>query len=66
MLAVLHDLNLAAAHVDRVAVVADGRLRAGGPPGEVLTGDLLTEVYQREVEVMAHPRTGSPLVLPVR
>ena len=66
VLAVLHDLNLAAAYADRVAVVADGRLRACGPPGEVLTGDLLTEVYHREVEVMAHPRTGSPLVLPVR
>jgi iron complex transport system ATP-binding protein len=66
VLAVLHDLNLAAAHADRVAVVADGRLRACGPPAEVLTGELLTEVYHREVEVVAHPRTGGPLVLPVR
>lgn len=66
VLAVLHDLNLAAAYADRVAVVADGRLRACGPPAEVLTAELLTDVYQREVEVMAHPRTGSPLVLPVR
>jgi iron complex transport system ATP-binding protein len=66
VLAVLHDLNLAAAYADRVAVVAGGRLRACGPPTEVLTAGLLTEVYHREVEVMAHPRTGSPLVLPVR
>jgi iron complex transport system ATP-binding protein len=66
VLAVLHDLNLAAAYADRVAVVADGRLRACGPPVEVLTSELLTEVYQREVEVLAHPRSGRPLVLPVR
>jgi iron complex transport system ATP-binding protein len=46
--------------------VAGGRLRTCGPPGEVLTGELLTEVDHREVEVMAHPRTGTPLVLPVR
>jgi iron complex transport system ATP-binding protein len=66
VLAVLHDLNLAAAHADRVAVVAGGRLRACGPPASVLTSELLTEVYQREVEVLAHPRSGAPLVLPVR
>jgi iron complex transport system ATP-binding protein len=66
VLAVLHDLNLAAAHADRIAVVAGGRLRACGAPEEVLTSALLTEVYQREVEVLAHPRTGTPLVLPVR
>jgi iron complex transport system ATP-binding protein len=66
VLAVLHDLNLAAAYADRVAVVAGGRLRACGPPGEVLTSELLSEVYHRAVEVMTHPRSGTPLVLPVR
>lgn len=66
VLAVLHDLNLAAAYADRVAVGADGRLVACGPPAEVLTAELLTGVYHREVEVVAHPRTGAPLVLPVR
>ncbi len=66
VLAVLHDLNLAAAYADRVAVVADGRVAACGPPAEVLTGELLSEVYQRTVEVFAHPRSGTPLVLPVR
>ncbi|RZS44606.1 iron complex transport system ATP-binding protein [Herbihabitans rhizosphaerae] len=66
VLAVLHDLNLAAAYADQVAVVADGRVRACGPPSTVLTSELLTEVYHREVEVMAHPRSGTPLVLPVR
>jgi iron complex transport system ATP-binding protein len=32
----------------------------------VLTAEVLTTVYQRDVEVIAHPRTGAPLVLPVR
>jgi iron complex transport system ATP-binding protein len=64
VLAVLHDLNLAAAHADRVAVIADGRLAACGEPPVVLTPDLLSEVYQRDIEVIEHPRTGAPLVLP--
>src|SRR6476469_3547821 len=63
---VLHDLNLAAAHADRIAVVAGGRLRACGSPTAVLTSELLTDVYQRDVEVLPHPRDGTPLVLPVR
>ena len=63
---VLHDLNLAAAHADRVAVLAGGRVVATGPPGEVLGGALLTDVYDHEVEVIAHPRTGAPVILPRR
>lgn len=63
---VLHDLGLAAAHADRVAVLRDGVVAAEGPPARVFTGDLLTEVYRQPVEVFPHPRTGAPLVAPVR
>lgn len=63
---VLHDLNLAAAHADRVAVLAGGRLVATGPPRDVLGGALLTDVYEHDVEVIAHPRTGTPVILPRR
>lgn len=63
---VLHDLGLAAAYADRVALLAGGELAATGAPAEVLTGELLTTVYRHEVEVLAHPRTGAPLVLPRR
>lgn len=63
---VLHDLGLAAAYADRVAVLCDGTLAAEGPPAGVFTGDLLTEVYRQPVEVFPHPRTGAPLVAPVR
>jgi iron complex transport system ATP-binding protein len=63
---VLHDLHLASGYADRIALLADGRLRAIGPPSEVLGEQLLAEVYQHPVEVVAHPRTGEPLVLPRR
>jgi iron complex transport system ATP-binding protein len=61
---VLHDLSLAAAHADRVVVLADGRVRADGPPAEVLTGPLLSDVYQHPVEVVEHG--GALVVVPVR
>ncbi|HTI29840.1 MAG TPA: ABC transporter ATP-binding protein [Methylomirabilota bacterium] len=45
VLAVLHDLNLAAAFAPRVAVLDDGRIVADGPPAEVLTPDLVQRVF---------------------
>ncbi|SCE16453.1 iron complex transport system ATP-binding protein, partial [Streptomyces sp. DfronAA-171] len=63
---VLHDLGLAAAYAHRVAVLHDGRVTADGPPAEVLSADLLSEVYRQPVEVIPHPASGDPLVLPVR
>jgi iron complex transport system ATP-binding protein len=63
---VLHDLGVAAAYADRVAVLESGRLAACGSPREILTPGLLTRVYQHPVEVIDHPVTGAPLVLPLR
>lgn len=63
---VLHDLGIAAAYADRVAVLDAGRIAADGPPREVLTTELLSRVYQHPVEVLDHPVTGAQLVLPVR
>lgn len=63
---VLHDLALAAAYADTVAVLEAGRLAVHGSPAEVLTETLLTRVYGHPVEVLAHPETGAQLVLPRR
>ncbi|WP_330334993.1 heme ABC transporter ATP-binding protein [Streptomyces sp. NBC_00536] len=63
---VLHDLGLAAAYADRVAVLHEGRIAVDGPPAEVFEDALLSRVYRQPVEVLAHPRTGAPLVVPVR
>lgn len=56
---VLHDLDQAAALADTVALLHDGRIVRTGIPAEVLTPDLLTEVYGIPVEVHADPTTGS-------
>ncbi|MGW8573123.1 heme ABC transporter ATP-binding protein [Streptomyces niveus] len=63
---VLHDLGLAATHADRAAVLHEGRVVADGPPAEVFGGELLSRVYRQPVEVLPHPRTGTPLVIPMR
>lgn len=63
---VLHDLGLAAAYADRAAVLHGGRIAVDGPPAEVFGDELLSRVYRQPVEVLRHPRTGVPLVVPVR
>ncbi|MFC7547781.1 ABC transporter ATP-binding protein [Plantactinospora sp. GCM10030261] len=63
VLVVLHDLNLAAATCDRIAVLADGALVAAGSPCEVLTTVLLRDVFGVSATVVAHPLTGHPQLL---
>lgn len=63
---VLHDLSLAGAYADRVALLADGRMVTTGTPEEVLTATTIKNAYGLEVHVIAQPGTGRPLVLPVR
>jgi iron complex transport system ATP-binding protein len=63
---VMHDLNLAAAHADRVAVMSFGQIAADGAPAEVLTSRLLSDVYSHPVEVVPHPSSDIPIILPAR
>jgi iron complex transport system ATP-binding protein len=64
VIAVLHDLNLAAAACDRVVVLSRGRVSADGPPGEVLTEARVREVWGVPVWRGENGATGAPVVLP--
>ncbi|MCI3930313.1 heme ABC transporter ATP-binding protein [Streptomyces sp. AN091965] len=63
---VLHDLGLAAAYADRAVVLHGGTVAADGAPCDVFDAALLSGVYRQPIEVFPHPRTGKPLVTPVR
>ncbi len=63
VLAVMHDLGLAARYADRIAVLHQGRIVADGPPGDILTESLIGEVFgiaARIIEV-----AGTPIAVPV-
>jgi ferric hydroxamate transport system ATP-binding protein len=62
---VLHDLDHAAAVADEVVLLADGRVRAVGPPAAVLTSELLTEAYGIQVAVDRDPVTGLLRIRPI-
>ncbi|GGR95455.1 hemin import ATP-binding protein HmuV [Streptomyces aureoverticillatus] len=63
---VLHDLGLAAAYADRAVVLDGGAVVADGAPGDVFEDGLLSDVYRQPIEVFPHPRTGAPLIAPLR
>ena len=63
-LLVLHDLVLAAAACDRLALLHGGQVIAEGAPADVLRPAVLSPVYGTDVEVVPHPGTGQPLVAP--
>ncbi|GAA3086602.1 ABC transporter ATP-binding protein [Streptosporangium carneum] len=59
-LAALHELNLAAAYCDRLYVLDAGRIVAHGAPADVLTPDLLAEVFGVRAHLGVNPLTGRP------
>lgn len=60
---VLHDLNAAMTHADRVTLLDRGRVAATGSPSEVLTSARIQDVYGQAVDVIEHPRTGTPVIV---
>ena len=63
VLAVLHDVNLAAAYCDALVLLNHGSIAAQGTPADVLTPENLQAVYGARVWVRPHPISGRPLVL---
>ncbi len=65
VLAVFHDLDLAARYADRVSIVAGGRLGEAQPPEQVITAESLRTVFGVRAVVGTDPVTGSVSVTPV-
>jgi iron complex transport system ATP-binding protein len=65
VLAVFHDLDIAARYSDRLAVVAGGVLEEPGDPRAVLTQETLRRVFGVAAVIGTDPVTGSVQVLPV-
>jgi len=65
VLAVFHDLDLAARYSDRIAVVADGAVAAPVPPSLALTADVVSRVFDVRAVVRPDPVTGAIAVVPI-
>ena len=64
VIAILHDLNLAALLAGRIIVLDGGRVDCDGTPTETITGEMLRRVFDIETSVSNIPASGVPFVLP--
>ncbi len=58
VLAALHDLTMAAAYCDYLYAVKEGGVVAAGKPNEILTKELIRDVYEIDCEIYPNPVTG--------
>ncbi|WP_107409483.1 ABC transporter ATP-binding protein [Mangrovactinospora gilvigrisea] len=66
LVAVLHDLNHAARYATHLIAMREGAVVAEGAPAEVVTEQLVEEVFGLPCRVIDDPETGTPLVVPRR
>ncbi|MEW8955678.1 ABC transporter ATP-binding protein [Clostridium sp.] len=64
VICVLHDLNIAAQYSDEIILLNKGEVFKKGHPSEVITKDILREIYGMEFHIMKNPINSSPLILP--
>lgn len=61
---VLHDLNEASRYADHLIAMRDGQIEAAGPPDQVVTADLVRNVFSIDSVIIPDPLTDSPMVIP--
>ncbi|MEV1290765.1 ABC transporter ATP-binding protein [Pseudonocardia sp. NPDC049635] len=66
LVAVLHDLNQAARYATHIVAMREGSVVTAGPPDEVITAEMVREVFGLDSVVVPDPETGTPLVIPRR
>jgi iron complex transport system ATP-binding protein len=64
VVAVFHDLNLAAEYCDRLVLLDGGRIAAVGTPAEVLTNETIQGIYKVGVFIGRNPVSGAPYIIP--
>lgn len=65
IIAVIHDLNLAAYYCDRICLLKDGSIVAAGRPGDVLTEANIQAAFNIHVDISVSSATGSLQIMPV-
>ena len=63
VLIVSHDLNLAAQYCSRLVLFKDGRVYTSGSPRQVISPEILREVYGVDLLVLPHPHTQQPMAV---
>ncbi|MBM7564705.1 heme ABC transporter ATP-binding protein [Paenibacillus sacheonensis] len=63
VIAVLHDLNLAAHYCDKLLILREGTVEAFGSPQKVMNSEMIKRVFDANAVILPHPETGVPQLL---
>ena len=63
LVAVMHDINLAAHYADNLFFFKEGELITQGRPGDILTENVIERIFSVKTRVIENPVTGKPLVI---
>ena len=58
VLSAIHDLNMAALYCDHIYAMKEGRVLYSGTPEEVLTEEIIFDIFNVKSSVVKHPVTG--------
>ena len=61
---VLHDINLSARYADHIVAMREGKIVAAGDPHDVVTAELIRDVFGLDAEVITDPVSSTPLIVP--
>ncbi|STQ81825.1 Iron(3+)-hydroxamate import ATP-binding protein FhuC [Hafnia alvei] len=61
VIAVLHDINMAARYCDYLMALRGGELIAQGTPADIMQGDVLEKIYGIPMGTLPHPSGGAPV-----
>jgi iron complex transport system ATP-binding protein len=61
---VLHDLNLAARYAHHVVAIKDKKVYAQGKPEDIITCELVDDVFQMKCKICSDPIFGTPVCVP--
>ncbi|MNG32424.1 putative siderophore transport system ATP-binding protein YusV [compost metagenome] len=62
---VLHDINLSSRYADHIFALRKGKLVAEGAPSEVITSELVKDIFGMDSTVIQDPVSGTPLIVPI-
>jgi len=63
LIAVMHDINLAAHYADNLFFLKEGELIVHGKPKDILSSDMIEKVFNIKTTVIENPVTGKPLII---
>jgi len=63
LIAVMHDINLAAHYADNLFFLKEGEMIVHGRPKDILTENIIEKVFNVKTKVIENPVTGKPLVI---